>query len=263
MAWKDAAEDILDGSGTVTDQDSFETAYLGGTRNLERDGRDGHRQRPVGLPKGAATDDNPLRVAVIYYSATGIVHTLAQSVAQGARDAGGSVRVVRVRETVSRDIIGANPLWDAHVRETAHVPIATTDDVLYADVVLLGTPTRFGNVSSQLQAFIDTWGQLWGDGAIEDKVFAAFTSSATPHGGQEGTIQAIYRMACHLGGIVVPPGYTAPSQLISGNPYGASHTSNNGQIAPDDNALQSAWLTGNRATRVAQALRIGTEILDR
>ncbi|PRZ41029.1 NAD(P)H dehydrogenase (quinone) [Antricoccus suffuscus] len=252
----------------MTEEDSFQTTYLGGAERGRRDDlttsvTPTRPPRKTVTPKGFDADDNPLRVAVIYYSATGIVHQLAQSVAQGARDAGGSVRVVRVRETVSRDIIGANPLWDAHVRETASVPIATTDDVQYADVVLLGTPTRFGNVSSQLQAFIDTWGQMWGDGAIEDKVFAAFTSSATHHGGQEGTIQAIYRMVCHLGGIVVPPGYTEPSQFITGNPYGASHTSNNGQIPPDADALQSAWVTGNRATRVARALRLGTEILNR
>ncbi len=262
------SQDNLDGSSAVTGEDSFQTTYLGGTQSGPRNDPSTSAgptpaSRGFGFPTGPESGDNPLRVAVIYYSATGIVHQLAQSVARGARDAGGSVRVVRVRETVSRDVIGANPLWDAHTRETAAVPIATTDDVQYADVILLGTPTRFGNVSSQLQAFIDTWGQMWGDGVIEDKVFAAFTSSATQHGGQEGTIQAIYRMVCHLGGIVVPPGYTEPSQFVTGNPYGASHTSNNGQIPPDEDALQSAWVTGNRATRVARALRLGTEILNR
>ena len=250
----------------VAEEDSFQTTSLGEAPQASpprATPRTNPRSGPARRPSDVGTDDDPLRVAVIYYSATGSVYKMAQSVAQGARAAGGSVRLVRVRETVSREVIGANPLWDAHLRETASVPIASTDDVEFADVILLGTPTRFGNVASQMQAFIDTWGQLWGDGAIEDKVFAAFTSSATHHGGQEGTIQAIYRMVCHLGGIVVPPGYTDPAQLISGNPYGASHTSNNGQIPPDEGALRSAWVTGHRATKVARALSLGTQLLNR
>lgn len=205
-------------------------------------------------------DDDPLKVAVIYYSATGSVHALAQSVADGARAAGGSVRVVRVRETVPRDVVERNPLWARHLDATERVPVATLTDVRAADVILLGTPTRFGHVCSQLQAFIDTWGELWGANAFTDKVFSAFTSTATNHGGQETTLMSIYTTVCHLGGIIVPPGYTEPELLETGNPYGASSISRNGELAPTEADLQSAYALGRRATRVAGDLRVGREL---
>lgn len=208
-----------------------------------------------GTPHRSA--DDPLKVAVIYYSATGSVHRLAHAVADGAREAGGSVRVVQVAETVPRDLIERNPLWARHVDETAAVPVATLHDVRAADVVLLGSPTRFGHVTSQLQAFIDTWGELWADNAFEDKVFAAFTASATSHGGQETTLMSIYTMVCHLGGIIVPPGYIDPAQFETGNPYGASTVSNNGRLPPTEADLRSAYGLGRRATSVARDLRLG------
>lgn len=206
------------------------------------------------------SDDDPLKVAIIYYSATGSVHQLAQSVADGARDAHGSVRVVRVAETVSRDIVERNPLWARHIDTTTAVPIATLADVRAADVLLLGSPTRFGHVTSQMQAFIDTWGELWGENAFQDKVFAAFTASATKHGGQETTLMSIYTMVCHLGGIIVPPGYTEPVQFETGNPYGASTVSDNGQRPPTEADLRSAYVVGHRATTVARDLRTGRSI---
>lgn len=226
--------------------------------------RDDATQRTTVLeshqPAPRRADDDPLKVAVIYYSATGSVHALAQSVADGAREAGGSVRVVRVRETVPRDVVERNPLWARHLDATERVPVATLTDVRAADVILLGTPTRFGHVSSQLQAFIDTWGELWGANAFADKVFSAFTSSATNHGGQETTLMSIYTTVCHLGGIMVPPGYTEPELLETGNPYGASSISRNGELAPTDADLRSAFVLGRRATQAAADLRVGRRL---
>lgn len=247
----------------MNDQDALQTVQFG-TTTTDRAKISAEESATVVTGRAAAPrrseaapGADEVKVVVVYYSATGSVHALAKAVAQGARDAGGSVRVVRVRETVSREVVGQNPLWDQHLRESADVPIASVQDVELADVILLGSPTRFGNISSQLQTFIDTWGPLWGAGALQDKVFAGFTSSATPHGGQEGTITTMYRIVCHLGGIIVPPGYTDPVQFVTGNPYGASHTSNNGQLPPTEDDLSSAWVTGNRATTVAAQLRRG------
>ncbi|MFV0534883.1 MAG: NAD(P)H:quinone oxidoreductase [Cumulibacter sp.] len=205
-------------------------------------------------------DADPLKVAVVYYSATGTVHQLAQSVADGARDAGGSVRAVRVAETVTREVVERNPLWARHLDSAGSVPVASLNDVRAADVVLIGSPTRFGHVASQLQAFIDTWGELWGQNAFQDKVFAAFTASATNHGGQETTLMSIYTMVCHLGGIIVPPGYTDPAQFETGNPYGASSVSHNGQLPPTEADLRSAYIVGHRATSVARDLRVGRAV---
>lgn len=218
------------------------------------------RTTVLGGAPGAPRSGDPVKVAVIYYSATGSVHALAQSVANGARAAGGSVRTVRVRETVPREIVERNPLWARNLDATERVPIARLADVSAADVILLGTPTRFGHVSSQLQAFIDTWGGLWGENAFADKVFAAFTSSATAHGGQETTLMSIYSMVCHLGGIIVPPGYTEPSQIEAGNPYGAASVSRNGQVPPTEIDHRAAELVGRRATTLALDLRAGREL---
>lgn len=197
------------------------------------------------------------RVAVIYYSATGGVYALAQAEAAGASDAGAEVRLRRVRETAPPEAVTASPLWTAHARATEGVAIADLSDIAWADVVLFGTPARFGNVSAQLKSYIDSLGPLWGEGRLVDKVFAGFTSSATPHGGQESTLLALYQSVYHLGGIVVAPGYADPIQFEAGNPYGASHTSDNGRIPPDELALSAARFSGWRATTVATALLAG------
>ncbi len=200
-------------------------------------------------------------VAVIYYSATGSVHAMARAVATGAAAAGGDVRLRRVAETAPADAISRNEAWSAHLRATAGVPLAAPDDVDWADVVLFGTPTRFGNVAAQLKAYLDSLGPLWGDGRLAGKVYAGFVSTATTHGGQEATLLALFQSVYHFGGIVVPPGYTDPVQFETGNPYGASHTSDNGAIPPGEPELTSARYTGWRATTVGRQLRAGRRTL--
>jgi NAD(P)H dehydrogenase (quinone) len=102
-------------------------------------------------------------------------------------------------------------------------PPATGDDIVWADAVIFGTPTRFGSPSSQFRAFIDSLGGLWAEGRLADKVYAGWTSSQTQHGGQETTLLALYITLMHFGGIIVPPGYTDPVKFGDGNPYGVSH----------------------------------------
>lgn len=203
--------------------------------------------------------DEPIRVAVIYYSATGSIYSMAQATAAGAADAGAQVRLRRVRETAGPEAVAANPRWAAHFRSTEGVAIAELADVAWADAVIFGTPTRFGNVSSQLQAFIDTLGPLWGKGQLVNKVFAGFVSSATAHGGQEATLLSLYASVYNFGGIVVAPGYADPVQFDSGNPYGASHTSDNGRVPPGEIELAASRFAGFRATTIATALRLGLE----
>jgi NAD(P)H dehydrogenase (quinone) len=202
--------------------------------------------------------DDTVRVAVIYYSATGSVYAMAQATAAGASAAGGDVRLRRVRETAPAEAVESNAMWSSHARATAGVAVASLDDVAWADVILFGTPTRFGNVSAQLKSFIDSLGPLWGEGRLVDKVFAGFVSTATAHGGQEATLLALYQSVYHLGGIVVAPGYADPVQFEAGNPYGASHTSDNGQVPPGELELAAARFTGWRATSVGQRLLDGT-----
>ncbi|MGI9092083.1 MAG: NAD(P)H:quinone oxidoreductase [Mycobacteriales bacterium] len=207
---------------------------------------------------GSEPGRRDVRVAVIYYSATGGVYAMAQAAAQGAIDAGGEVRLRRVAEIAPAATIAASEAWSRHAEATAGVGEAAIDDVAWADVLLFGTPTRFGNVSAQLKAFLDTLGGLWGDGQLVDKVFAGFCSSATAHGGQEATLLALYHSAYHFGCIVVTPGYADPVQFDAGNPYGASHTSDNGQIPPGDLELAAAGFTGRRATTIGARLLAGS-----
>jgi NAD(P)H dehydrogenase (quinone) len=196
-----------------------------------------------------------VNVAIIYYSATGTVHALAQAAAEGAEKAGAHVRLRKVRELAPQEAIDANPDWGRHIQETADVAEAGLDDLAWADVVLFGTPSRFGNPASQLRAFIDTTGPLWFQGQLTDKVFSAFTASNTAHGGQESTLLALGNTFYHWGGIIVPPGYADPVQFKSGNPYGASHVAGDGP--PDDVALESARYQARRAVDTAAALKAG------
>src|SRR5690242_1540101 len=122
-------------------------------------------------------------VAVIYYSSTGNVHALARAVAAGAEEAGAEVRLCRVAELAPAEAIDANPAWRAHTDATAAMPLATHDDLRWADGVAFGTPTRFGNVSAQLKQFLDTTGPLWARGELADKIVTGFTSAINTHGG--------------------------------------------------------------------------------
>lgn len=197
----------------------------------------------------------PVHAAIIYYSATGTVHALARAAAEGAERAGADVRLRKVAESAPPEAIGARPEWARHVRDTAGVAGADLADLDWADVVLFGTPARFGNVAAQLKAFIDTTGPLWLRGALADKVYSAFTASNTAHGGQEATLLALGNVFHHWGGIIVPPGYTDPVQFRSGNPYGTSHVAGDGP--PGEVALQAAAYQARRAVRTAAALKAG------
>lgn len=197
----------------------------------------------------------PVKATIIYYSATGTVHALAQAAAEGAEKAGARVRLRKVAELAPPEAISVNPAWGQHLRDTADVAEASLDDLAWADAVLFGTPSRFGNPASQLRAFMDTTGGLWAEGKLADKVYSAFTASNTAHGGQEATILALGNVFYHWGGIIVPPGYTDPIQFKSGNPYGTSHVAGDGP--PTDVALEAARYQARRAVDTAASLKIG------
>ena len=200
------------------------------------------------------------KVAVIYYSATGTVHELAEHVARGAQEADAEVRLLRVAELAPRAAIDSNPAWATHVAATGHVPVATAEDVLWADAVVFGSPTRFGNVSSQLKQFIDTLGGPWVQGLLADKVYSGFTATSTAHGGQESTLLALYNSVHHFGGLVVAPGYTDPSKYVDGNPYGTSHVAGQGDIPVDDVARNAAAFQGRRVATIAARLLAGQAV---
>jgi NAD(P)H dehydrogenase (quinone) len=188
------------------------------------------------------------KLAVIYYSATGHGTTMARRIAASAEAAGAEVRVRPVAETRDPASFAHNPAWTANYEATKDLAHATGDDIVWADAVIFGSPTRFGSVASQLRDFLDSLGGLWSQGRLADKVYAAFTSTNTAHGGQETTLLTLYITLMHWGGIIVAPGYTDPLKFVDGNPYGASLTADHDNISEFDEATANAL--EHLATRV-------------
>jgi NAD(P)H dehydrogenase (quinone) len=180
------------------------------------------------------------KLAIIYYSATGHNTTMAKRVAAAAEAAGAEVRVRPVAETHDPQSFAQNPAWTANYEATKDLPTATGDDVVWADAVIFGSPTRFGSPAAQLRTFLDSLGGLWAEGKLADKVYAGFTSANSTHGGQETTLVALYLTLMHFGGIIVPPGYTDPCKFVDGNPYGASLFTTHDNIDELDEATNNA-----------------------
>jgi NAD(P)H dehydrogenase (quinone) len=190
------------------------------------------------------------KLAIIYYSATGHGTSMAKRVAAAAEAAGAEVRVRPVAETRDPASFAGNPAWTANYEATKDLPAATGDDIVWADAVIFGSPTRFGSVAAQLRDFLDSLGGLWAEGKLADKVYAGFTSSNTLHGGQETTLLTLYVTLMHFGGIIVPPGYTDPLKFVDGNPYGVSLVSTHDNITDIEDATANAL--DHLARRVVQ-----------
>lgn len=183
------------------------------------------------------TTPSPVKLAIVYYSTYGTNHAMAETAAEAARAAGAEVRVLKVPETAPQTVIDTQDAWKAQQERSADVPTATPADLEWADAYLFSTPTRFGGAASQVRAFIDTLGGLWGTGKLANKTFSAMTSAQNPNGGQETTLQTLYVTAMHWGSIIVAPGYTDQAIFASGgNPYGASVTANGQPLSAEDRA---------------------------
>ncbi|MEU6878655.1 NAD(P)H:quinone oxidoreductase [Streptomyces sp. NPDC046712] len=198
-------------------------------------------------------------VAVIYYSSTGNVHTLANAAADAAEKAGAEVRLRKVAELAPQSVIDTKAEWAEHVQATRDVEVASLDDLEWADVVLIGTPTRFGLPAAQIKQFIDTTGGLWAQGKLVNKVASAFTSTSTTHGGQESTLLALNNTFYHWGAVIVAPGYADPVQFspANGNPYGASSVSANEANNVSGENLAAIEFQTRRAVEIATALKKG------
>ncbi len=168
-------------------------------------------------------DFKDVRLAIIYYSATGINHKLAQTAEKAATEAGAKVRFLRLEETAPKEAISQNKDWEKHHNATKDVPTASLKDLEWADAIMYSVPTRYGNMPSQMASFIDTTGRLWSKGKLANKVVSAMTNAGNPHGVQETTLLSIYKTMHHWGAIVVAPGYTDKILFeAGGNPYGIS-----------------------------------------
>jgi NAD(P)H dehydrogenase (quinone) len=166
-----------------------------------------------------------VKLAIIYYSSTGTNYQLARWAEEGAKEAGAEVRVLKVNELAPQSAIDSSPAWKATSEATKDVPIVSNEDLEWADAYIFSTPTRYGNVSSQMKQFIDTTGKIWAEGKLVNKVVSAMSSAGNAHGGQEATVKSLYTTMMHWGAIIVPPGYTDKSIYVAGgNPYGTTVT---------------------------------------
>src|SRR5215472_10343879 len=197
------------------------------------------------------------KILVVFYSRDGSVETLAKAVGEGACEAGAEVRLRRVPDLVSPDVMAKVPGWEERSKKMlAEYGAPSLADVEWADGIILGTPTRFGNTSAELKAFIDSLGGLWFQGKLNGKAAGAFTSTAGPHGGNETTVVSLYIPMAHLGFIMVPTGYTH-EKIVQGHgtPYGSSSTSGQNRTPPTQHDLEVAKHQGARVAQVAAALK--------
>jgi NAD(P)H dehydrogenase (quinone) len=196
------------------------------------------------------------KVLVLYYSSYGHVETMAHAVAAGAREAGADVVVKRVPETVPEDVAKA-----AHFKLAQAAPIATPAELPDYDAIIVGAPTRFGRMASQMASFWEQAGGLWAKGALHGKVGAAFTSTATQHGGQETTLFATITNLLHFGMVIVGLDYGHAGQMTldevtGGSPYGATTIAGgDGRRQPTENELAGARYQGAVVARTAAKLR--------
>lgn len=195
------------------------------------------------------------KVLVLYYSAYGHIETMANAVADGAREAGASVDIMRVPELVPEEVARAS-----HYKMDQAAPIAKVADLENYDAIIVGTGTRFGRMSSQMANFLDQAGGLWAKGALNGKVGGAFTATATQHGGQEVTLFSILTNLMHFGLITVGLPYSFQGQMrmdeiTGGSPYGATTlTDGDGSRQPSETELAGARYQGMHIAQIANKL---------
>lgn len=192
------------------------------------------------------------KVLILYYSAYGHIETMAHAVAEGVRAGGASVDIKRVPELVPEDVARKS-----HYKLDQPAPVATIGELADYDAIIVGTGTRFGRMASQMANFLDQAGGLWAKGALHGKVGAAFTSTATQHGGQETTLFSIITNLLHFGMVIVGLDYGFAGQMkldevTGGSPYGTTTIAGgDGSRQPTQNELDAARYQGRRVAETA------------
>ncbi len=195
------------------------------------------------------------KVLVLYYSSYGHIETMAHAIAEGARSAGATVDIKRVPELVPAEIA-----QKSHFKLDQAAPVAKIEDLPDYDAIIIGTPTRFGNMASQMKNFLDQAGGLWFANKLVGKVGSVFTSTATQHGGQESTILSTHTVLLHFGMVIVGLPYSYAGQMTldeiaGGSPYGASTIAGgDGSRKPSENELAAARYQGTHVAQIAAKL---------
>jgi len=196
------------------------------------------------------------KILVVYYSAYGHMETMAEAVAEGARQvAGAAVTLKRVPELVPEEVARKSGM-----KLEQKAPIATPQELADYDAIIFGTPTRFGNMAAQMRNFLDQTGSHWMKGSLIGKVGSVFASTATQHGGQETTITSFHNTLLHQGMIIVGLPYSCQnlltmSEITGGSPYGAATLAGpDGSRKPSENELTMARFQGRHVAEIAVKL---------
>lgn len=195
------------------------------------------------------------KILVLYYSSYGHIEQMAQAVAEGACAAGASVDVKRVPETVPVEVAQRG-----HFKLEQNAPVASPAELEHYDAIIVGTPTRYGRMASQMAAFLDQTGGLWARGALNGKVGAAFTSTGTQHGGHEQTVFSVLTNLLHFGMVIVGLPYShvgqmSATEIVGGSPYGAGTVAGgDGSRQPSEIDLAGARHQGEIVAKTAAKL---------
>jgi len=200
------------------------------------------------------------KIQIVFYSMYGHVYRLAEAVAEGARQVpGAKVELHQVPELVPDEALEKSGAKAAR-KAFSHIPVIVPVKLAGADAIIFGTPTRFGNMCSQMRNFLDQTGQLWVKGALAGKVGSVFASTGTQHGGQETTITSFHSTLLHHGMIIVGVPYTVPEltnmkEITGGTPYGATTLAGaDGSRQPSENELAIARFQGKHVAQIAKKL---------
>ncbi len=201
-----------------------------------------------------------MKMLIVFYSTYGHVYQMAQAVAEGARQVPGTdVDIRQVPETLTDEVLDKMGAVESK-KVFSQVPVCTVEELVKADAIIFGTPTRFGNMCGQMRQFLDATGQLWANGSLIGKVGSVFVSTATQHGGQESTILSFHTTLLHHGFVVVGLPYSFQGQMridevTGGSPYGASTIAGgDGARMPSENELEGARFQGKHVADIALKL---------
>ncbi len=201
-----------------------------------------------------------MKVLVVFYSTYGHVYEMAKAVAEGAGQVpGADVEIRQVPETLPDEVLAKMGAIEAK-KAFSHIPVCTVEEMVAADAIIFGTPTRFGNMCGQMRQFLDATGQLWANGSLIGKAGSVFVSTATQHGGQESTILSFHTTLLHHGFVVVGLPYSFQGQMridevTGGSPYGASTIAGgDGARMPSENELEGARFQGRHVAEIALKL---------
>lgn len=201
-----------------------------------------------------------MKTYIVFYSTYGHVYKMAEAVAEGAREVQGSeVSIFQVPELMDEATLKAHGALEAK-KAFYHIPFIKPEQLAEADGIIFGTPTRFGNMASQMRNFLDQTGSLWMKGALVGKVGSVFVSTATQHGGQETTITSFHTTLFHHGMIVVGVPYAEQrllnmTEITGGTPYGATTLANtDGSRSPSENELQIARFQGRHVATITKKI---------